>query len=65
MEVLLPEGNNQFWMRSHSPLRPGLLVWLSLGIWDSLSQQRNWRSQNHLDVQRHRFSHVKSQVHSL
>lgn len=65
MVVLLPESNNQFWMKSHSPLRPGLLVWLSLGIWDSLSQQRNWRSQNHLDVQRNRFPHMKSQVHGL
>lgn len=32
MMVLLPEGIDQFWMKSHNPLRLALFVWWSLGI---------------------------------
>lgn len=30
--VLLPEGNNQIWMKSHNALKLDPFLWLTLGI---------------------------------
>lgn len=56
--------NNQMWMKSHGPLRLGLFVWVSLDIWDSLSQQRSLTWVKTMETHEDTGSYTRDQVQS-